>query len=308
MIYSFIYIVISILILFYSGDFLVKGSSVLAKKIGLSQFFIGLTVVAFGTSLPEFFVSFTAILNGSDEISVANILGSNIANIGVVLGMAFLLIKKIEFKNTNKLNLLFFLLSTVLFFVISFFSKTNRYYSLFLFLIFILFIYFSFRKCKDCGTYDEPQSFSTNILLNIFIVILGISGLYFGSNLLVINGVKVARYLGVSELLIGATVMAVGTSLPELTASVVSIIRKNNDIAIANVIGSNIFNVLCAFSLVSLYKPIKINSSLKFLDFPFLILMTTLTIYSFYSKKYKKVGLALLISYLVYVSLIIYRN
>ncbi len=306
MLYSVFYLIIGIFVLFYSGDQLVKGSSALAKKWGLSQFFVGLTIVALGTSLPEFFVSLTAAVKGSDGIAIGNILGSNIANIAVVLALTFILLKKIELKKNNKINLLFFFLSTFLFFVISFYEYTNRYYSVFLLLVFILFIYFSFKNSKETKVFDESKDI--NVYLNLLLVILGIFGLYFGSNILVNSGIKIARFWGVSELFIGATVMAVGTSLPELTASIVSIIRKKQDIAIANILGSNIFNVLFALATVSVIKPLKVDASIKFLDFPFLILMTVLTLFSFYKNKYKSVGIVLLISYLFYVSFVFYRN
>jgi len=302
----YVYIIIGILILFYSGELLVSNSSKLAKKLGLSQFFIGLTVVAFGTSLPELFVSLAAVLKNSDEISVGNIIGSNIANLGLVLAFVFLFCKKQDSK-ISLVNKIFFFLSTILFFIVSLYGVFLRLFVIVFLILFFIFIKYSIKESSISSTNKDDGK--DKIFINIFLVVVSIFGLYFGSNLLVDNGVKLARILKVSELLIGVTVMAVGTSLPELTASIVSVFRKNYDISIANIIGSNIFNVFFVLPLVSIVKPIEIKTIVNFIEFPVLVFMTLATLFFIKKLNIKKYyGLILLFTYLIYMVLFLYRK
>jgi len=306
---TYAYIFVGILILFYSGEVLVKNSSVLAKSLGLSQFFIGLTVVSLGTSLPELFVSLAAALKNSDQISIGNIIGSNIANLGLVLGLVFVFCKAQDNKVSN-INKFFLLLSTFLFFIVSLYGVFLRIFAVIFLFIFILFMFYSLKESASLNKVEEKDSNKNNNLLkNIILVFLSILGLYFGSSLLVNNGVILAKTLGVSELLIGVTVMAVGTSLPELTASMVALLRKNYDISIANIIGSNIFNVFFILPIVSLFKPLQISSSINYIEFPILFFMSFALIYFIRNLKIKKIyGFILMLSYLLYIILFLYRK
>jgi cation:H+ antiporter len=324
MVLVLIKIFIGIIILLYSGELLVKNSSNLAKKLGLSQFFIGITIVAFATSLPELFISLIAILKNNYEISIGNIIGSNIANLGLVLPFVFLFSR--EQNKISKLNLFFFILSTLLFYLVSLYGCFIRLFSLVFIIIFLLFMFYSIKKSKDKELASLKENIDNNNLntnsfaykefdfrkkyfINIILIIVSIFGLYFGSSYLVNNGVILAKLLNVSDLLIGITVMAIGTSLPELTASIVAIIRKNLDISIANIIGSNIFNVFFVLPIVAIIKPLKINPSINYIEFPVLIFMSFLLL--LYTKKHsfrKYYAVFLILTYIVYVFLFLYRK
>jgi cation:H+ antiporter len=300
-----VYLLVGGVFLYFSGDLLVKGASSLAIRFKLSQFFIGLTIVALGTSAPEFFVSFISALNGYNDISFGNVIGSNIVNIGLVLGIAFLIFEKNKYLNINKRDLYFLLLSTFLILITAFLGVVSRFFGFIFVLIFTIFIINALRKSKVAS--DEITTLKR--WKEVCFITLGIIGLPIGSNIFVKGGVLFASSIGVSEALIAVTIMAFGTSLPELATSIISSIKKNHGISVGNVIVSNIFNAFGVLGVVSIFKPIKISGVFLNLELPFLIIFSFLT-YFFVTRKNTRhfFGGILIVLYIIYVGLVLYRS
>ncbi len=260
-----IFLVIGILALVYGADGLVEGASGLAKRLGMSDLIIGLTVVAFGTSMPEFVVNMVSISEGSTDLAITNVLGSNIINTLVILGMTALVYPVASQKRSRDFDIPLSIIAGVIVFatvkVTSPFGEESRGISrmggIILLLMFIYFLYNTFRHAKDHPDEQQPDEvkpMSTG--KSILFIILGISGLVLGGELVVKSAVKVAHDMGVSEAVIGLTIVALGTSLPELATSVVAAFKKNSDIALGNVIGSNIFNVFFILGTSAVIRPL----------------------------------------------------
>lgn len=243
------------------GEFLVRASVALSLKLNISKMVIGLTVVSFATSLPELLVSLNAALNGSPSIAINNVIGSNIANIGLVLGITVLLGTIHVDKTFYKFNwpaLMIF--SFVFYYFLSNDNKLDAIEGTVLFLSLLLFIAFSIKQSMGTDTDDsvENLTMSSNFKIIIWLIIGGVS-LYFGAKWLVDSAVVIAQKMGVSEAVISVSVIAVGTSIPELAASVIAIIRKEKAISLGNLIGSNIFNIGSVLGLTALVKPIVVE-------------------------------------------------
>lgn len=248
-------------LLIFGANWMVDGASSLARKYKVSDLVIGLTIVAFGTSAPEMVVNIIASFNGYSEIVFGNILGSNNFNLFLILGLSGMILP-IKVASTTAwreipISLLVALLLLLMVFGFSAGESTvlSRSEGVILLVLFGLFLYYIFfqmkRETKETGDKKEKA------VLNIWgLIILGLAGLIIGGQLVVENSVTIASRLGVSEKIIGLTIVAAGTSLPELVTSVVAALKKNSDIAIGNVIGSNIFNILLILGLSSLVNPI----------------------------------------------------
>ena len=246
-------------ILVKSADLLVSGASSIAGRLGISAFVIGLTVVSFGTSLPEMLVTLVSGLRHNADLAIANIIGSNIANVLLVLGLAALIrplpvkdstvVSEIPFSLTAAL-LLGFLANAALFsshHELSI-SRLDGAILLFFFGLFMLYVYKISRDTADLRV-DSPASMSTG--KSAFYILLGIGGLYLGGGWVVDGAIGIAGVLGVDDAVIGLTIVAIGTSSPEIVASAVAAYRNQTDIAVANVVGSNIFNILWVLGITS---------------------------------------------------------
>ena len=243
------------------GEFLVRASVALSLKLNISKMVIGLTVVSFATSLPELLVSLNAALNGSPSIAINNVIGSNIANIGLVLGITVLLGTIHVDKTFYKFNwpaLMIF--SFVFYYFLSNDNTLDAIEGTVLFLSLLLFIAFSIKQSMGTDTDDAVDNLiqTSNFKIVIWLIIGGVA-LYFGAKWLVDSAIVIAQKVGVSEAVISVSVIAVGTSIPELAASVIAIIRKEKAISLGNLIGSNIFNIGSVLGLTSLVKPIVLD-------------------------------------------------
>ena len=243
------------------GEFLVRASVALSLKLNISKMVIGLTVVSFATSLPELLVSLNAALNGSPSIAINNVIGSNIANIGLVLGITVLLGTIHVDKTFYKFNwpaLMIF--SFVFYYFLSNDNTLDAIEGTVLFLSLLLFIAFSIKQSMGTDTDDAVDNLiqTSNFKIVICLIIGGVA-LYFGAKWLVDSAIVIAQKVGVSEAVISVSVIAVGTSIPELAASVIAIIRKEKAISLGNLIGSNIFNIGSVLGLTSLVKPIVLD-------------------------------------------------
>ncbi len=257
-----------LILLLFGGDWLVKGASNLARSLGISPLVIGLTVVAFGTSTPELLVSLSAALSGSSDIAVGNVVGSNIANIGLILGLSGL-IYPIQV-HVNLLRREIPLMLSITFITLWMFQdalvgRTDGIILLIGFIAFITFMIISSQREQKIkhGIPEEEQAAPPEQIdrrREALRLVVGIGVLMAGAQLTVVNATELARSFGVSELVIGVTLVAVGTSLPELVTSVMAAIRRESDIAIGNVVGSNIFNMLGILGITAVVQPIAVST------------------------------------------------
>lgn len=264
MIVSFILIIIGFVALVFGANWLVNGASSLAKKNNISDLVIGLTIVAFGTSAPELVVNSVASADGLSDIVMGNIIGSNNFNLFIILGIASFVYPIAVQSSTAKreIPISFLTAIVVLLFANDFFinsdSEISRWDAFAMLLMFGGFIFYIFKQMKT--TPPEEISYMPKSNTMIFgLIVLGFLGLIVGGKLVVDNAILVATNLGVSQKIIGLTIIAAGTSLPELVTSVVAAVKKNSDIAIGNVIGSNIFNILLIIPISALINPIAFN-------------------------------------------------
>jgi len=269
---GFIYLFIGSIMLFYGADFIVKGGSQLASRFGLSPIVIGLTVVAFGTSLPELVVSIVAAIEGSSPIAIGNVVGSNIANVGLVLGLSSLIFPlKINLIQIKR-DLIIYIFVCAIFSLFCMNGTITREEGLILFLSVIMYTWYSFYNptiSDNKNVIDENPSKLWMLYLFIF---SGIALLSFGANLFIKGAIDIARYFGISEIVIGMSIVALGTSLPELATSVIASFRKEHGISIGNIIGSNLFNLLSVIGIVSLLSPIESPKEILFFEIPYMII------------------------------------
>ncbi len=258
--------------LFYGADFIVKGGSQLASRFGLSPIVIGLTVVAFGTSLPELVVSIVAAIEGLSPIAIGNVVGSNIANVGLVLGLSSLIFPlKINLIQIKR-DLIIYIFVCAIFSLFCMNGTITREEGLILFLSVIMYTWYSFYNptiSDNKNIIDENPSKLWMLYLFIF---SGIALLSFGANLFIKGAIDIARYFGISEIVIGMSIVALGTSLPELATSVIASFRKQHGISIGNIIGSNLFNLLSVIGIVSLLSPIESPKEILFFEIPYMVI------------------------------------
>ena len=269
MLISTLLLIVGFAILIKGADFLVNGASSIAKKNGISNLAIGLTVVAFGTSLPELIVSLFAAIDGKPDAAFGNVVGSNIFNLLFILGVAGIIYPLVVQRNTVKYEVPLSLLAAgVLFLLVNdgmvFGSDGNRLGridSFILLIFFALFLYYIYRTMSSTSDLEEgePIKLYSNALA-VGMIILGLAFLVGGGKLVVDNAIDIAHYFGLSERFIGLTILAAGTSLPELATSAVAAYRRNTDIAIGNVVGSNIFNIFFILGITGMVHPIEYST------------------------------------------------
>ena len=259
--------------LFYGAEFIVKGGSQLARYFGLSPIVIGLTVVAFGTSLPELVVSIVAAIGGSSPIAIGNVVGSNIANVGLVLGISSLIFPiKINLSQIKN-DLIIYIFVCLMFSTFCMNGSISRQEGLILFLSVLIYTWYSFYYSSSKNNDEDVNDKNPSNLRMLFILIIsGITLLSFGANLFVKGAIDIARYFGISEIVIGMTIVALGTSLPELATSVIASFRKEHAISIGNIVGSNLFNLLSVIGIVSLVSPIESPKEILFFEIPYMII------------------------------------
>jgi len=294
--------------LFYGGNYLVTGSVRLARVLKISPFVIGATIIAFGTSAPELSVAILASLQGTSELAMGNVIGSNIANIGLVLGLTTLIAPLYIKPDRLKRESPPFLLATFLILVIAWNLEIGRYEGLFMVFLLGLYILRSFSHKEDFNEEleDEVPLFAgKGPSYQIFLIIAGLGILVGGAKLLVAGGVGIARDLGISEWFIGITIVAVGTSLPEIVSSVIAAKRGHGEMAIGNIFGSNIFNILMVLGLTATIHPLQIKEPIE----PDLLIATAITLlllgmirYGNYSLGKAKGGF-LIVIYCIYIGL-----
>jgi cation:H+ antiporter len=262
-------------ILIKGADFLVNGASSIAKKFNISNLAIGLTVVAFGTSMPELIVSLIASFNGNADAAFGNVIGSNNFNLLFILGVCGLIYPLVVQRNTVKYEVPISLLAAGVLFVLvndsllwgsseNVMSRLDSFILLIFFGMFMMYVYRTMKTTSDLGDNGGEQIKTYSNWVSTGFVAAGLAGLIFGGKLVVDNAVDIAHQLNISDKLIGLTILAIGTSLPELATSAVAAYRKNTDIAIGNVIGSNIFNIFFILGITGLVNPLEFKPALNF--------------------------------------------
>jgi len=311
-------------ILFFAGfialikgaDLLVDSASSLANRLGISALVIGLTVVAFGTSAPELAVNILASLSNSTDIAIGNILGSNIVNILLILGVSAIFYPLAVQKGTVWKEIPFALLAVVVLgFLVADFevSRNDGLVLIFFFAAFIIYIYRLTRREKSTNTIlaDSKNGVSQSLVKSWTMVIIGMVGLVVGGKWIVDGAVAFAAGFGVSEALIGLTIVAIGTSLPEMATSIVAAYKKNVDIAVGNIVGSNIFNIFWILGVSSIIQPLPFSSGLTTdLKVTFVVTLA-LFLALFVGKKYileRWQGVAFVILYIFYTAYLIVRG
>ena len=263
MILDIVYILLGLALLVKGGDYLVDGSVAIAKRARLSEMVIGLTVVGFGTSMPELLVSAQSALMGNSGIAIGNVVGSNISNIALILGLTSIVNVIPAQKITLKIDLPFMILSLVLFVAIAMTGFVGRVAGVIGVLMLICFVSYQVRQSRKAEAalakenpkaQDEAKPMA--LWKALLLVIVSFLAMVFGANILVEGASNIARLLGVTDRVIGLTIVAIGTSLPELFSSVMAAVKGKTDMAIGNIIGSVTFNILCVIGVSSIITPI----------------------------------------------------
>lgn len=314
-------------ILFFAGfvalikgaDFLVAGSSSLASRFGVSALVIGLTIVSFGTSAPELIVNLLASYNGSTDIAIGNVLGSNIANILLILGISAAIYPLVVGRGTVYKEIPFALLAVVALGLMvndvllddATASAITRIDGFLLLAFFVIFMYYVFGIAKKGGVHEEETPVLLSYTKSIFFVLVGILGLVVGGKWIVDGAVTFATNLGVSEALIGLTIVAIGTSLPELATSAVAAYRRNVDIAVGNIVGSNIFNVFWILGVSATISPLPFQNTLQ-IDLGITILASVLLFLALFVGKRHTLerwqGVVFLVLYVLYMVYVVMRG
>ena len=259
---NLLWMFIGFILLVIGGEFIIRSSIALSLKLNLSKLVIGMTVVAFATSLPELLVSISAAINNAPSIAINNVIGSNIANIGLVLGLTCIIGNINVEKSFYKIDWpVMFIFSIILYFIIvrdKIIDQNDGLILLSLLIVFIVFILRSSLKAYQQDSIDNDLIHSTNVKIIIWLII-ACSCLYYGSEWLVYGAVNFAEQIGVSEAVISVSIIAIGTSIPELATSLLAIAKNEKGISLGNLIGSNIFNIGSVLGITSIIKPIVVD-------------------------------------------------
>ena len=309
MLVQLFFLILGLILLVFGSNYLLKSSVDLSLKYNISKVVIGLTVVSIATSAPELLISISSVLKNSSDIAISNVIGSNIANFGLVLGLALFFSKIKISKNIINQDWNFLMIVSVIF---TFFalskSEVDRIEGGVLFSLLILSLIYVFKKSK--GDENEKKiiyNSNSKLILTIFVSSIM---LYLGSEFFVESSIYFADYFGVSERIIGLTIVAIGTSLPEVVTTLVAVFKKEMDISVGNIIGSNIFNILAVVGLTSIVKPLEITN-VENLQFDLSVMFfVMLLLFLFYSLSKTKIlgrtnGIILLVSFVMYYIIIL---
>ena len=313
-------LIVGIVILIVAGDFLVRGAAALARHWGIPALIVGLTIVAFGTSAPELVVSIQAVMKGAGELASGNVVGSNIANVLLALGLPAMIMAIPTNTPGVGRNALVAMAATLIFITLAFLGNPlEMWQGAILFTGIVIYLIWMFRLAKQGA--DDPilaemteieegeDGLPTNVLMSGFYVIAGLVGLVIGGGLIVDNAVIIASVMGIDETIIGLTIVAIGTSLPEVATVIVAAYRGHSEVAIGNVLGSNIFNLFAVMGAAALSGPVGIAKQLYVFDFwVMLVAMFVLLVFIMTRQAIgRKAGLALFTGYILYLGALVSR-
>lgn len=308
-------LVLGFFLLLKGADWLVEGASSIALNLGVSKLIVGLSVVAFGTSVPELVASLVSVINGHPSVSISNVVGSNIANIALCLALAALFMSINIKEQTIKAEMPFMILSTIVFTVLLirdnlFILKWND--GIVFLSLMIIFIYYLVSNAKDVikEEFEKEIKGKHKTSVSIFLVIIGIFSVSFGGELTIRNVVEIARLFNLSETLVGLTIVAIGTSLPELVVSIASAIKGEGEILVGNIVGSNVFNILFILGISSLFGNLTVDVSNYMVDLLAINLVAfLLLLISLFKKKLTRFdGILFLFIYAIYIGFVMMRK
>ena len=302
---NFLGLVASLAVLIWGADKFVDNSSLIAKKIGVSELTIGLTIVALGTSAPEIFVGISSVLNNNESIAMGAVVGSNISNIALIFGVSCIGISFLP-KKTPIIQLMPFLVAALILGYVLIDLNVSKFDGILLLLSFCYFLYV-INANRNTQTLIDEQKDKNNSITLIFLTI-GLISLIFGSRYAVIYAEKIAILLNISELIIGLTIIAIGTSLPELAATISAVLKKKTDMVVGNVIGSNVLNITLVVPIIGFFSSVQLDQVLLSRDFTIMISATIvfMLVVLFYSNKVFSVNAIRLIGILFVSSYILY--
>ncbi len=317
---NFIVITVGLLLLFFGGEMLLRGSVEISKRLGVSIVLIGVIVVGFGTSTPELLVSIQASLMGEPDIVLGNIVGSNIANVLLVLGIASIISPVICIDKTIRRDAFVVMLASIILTGLSYFEYISRLSGVLMLISFILYIIYAYkierrnRMAIVFGNFtktvydNEANEFDKKgeLKVSIFITIIGVIMLFLGSNFLIKGTINLARQFKVSEAVISLSIVAIGTSLPDLAMSIVASMKKNSGVIIGDILGGNLFKILVILGIISIIKPIQINRGIADFDIPFTMGVSIISflIIILFKKFDRTIGIVFLIAYIIYLTMI----
>lgn len=303
-------LIVGLFVLIVGGDFLVRGASSIALRAHISPLVVGLTIVAFGTSAPELLISINAAVSGSPDLAMGNVIGSNICNLALVLGVTVLIGPVKVQADSIRIDWPVTMISAILLFWWAHdghLSQSEGIYFVFFLVAYIIFVVGKSRSenRRRIAVEDElevPDGPSSSWLKDVFFLSLGGVGLYFGSEWFVGGARELATFLGVSQRVIGITVLALGTSLPELVTAIVASFKRETDLALGNLMGSNIFNILSILGITSLIKPISVNNTILGVDMFWMLGITLIVLPMMLIQKKlgRAEGIILLLIYVYY--------
>jgi len=306
---DYLFLILGFALLLGSGHFLISSASSIALRFNLSKMVVGLLFVSLGTSAPELFVSISAVLTGHGDISVGNVVGSNIANIALALGLTAMIVPIVVKSPTILRDWLWMVFAVLLLIAFSYiFSYQLNYFVGIVFLSLLAFyIYISLRDGKKQEDEISEEFKNKPLMLTIFIFIVSLVGMYYGSEFLISSATSISLKWGVSEKVISVTIVAFGTSIPEITTSLMAAIKKEASISIGTIIGSNIFNVLSILGITSLIHTIPIHPQMVHFDMMWMLAVSIFMLLSILPLRRGKLGringLLLVMVYLVYIFL-----
>jgi len=312
--------IVGIVLLYFGAEILVKNSSWLAKSIGISPLIVGLTVVAFGTSAPELLVSTVASVQGNSAIAIGNVIGSNIANIGLVLGLVVLIRPPKSEDRAIKREFPFLMIVSVLLFLLILDKELGRIDGIVLLLLFVIFMYYNIMTVRrkmiskikhEVEEIEEKieeiielkKHHRKKVIRNSLYSFGGLLVLLIGSKLMVDSSITIAQGFGVSQMVIGLSLVAIGTSMPELFTSVIASIKKEEEINVGMVLGSNMFNTLLILGVAAVILPISVENNDVFVSLPIMILFTVM-IFPMLRKnirRHRLIGLFMLLGYFAFI-------
>ena len=311
LILPFLLLILGLFLLTKGADLVIEGSINAAKRFNVSTLLIGLTIIALGTSLPELVASVQAVLNNAPGLALGNIIGSNIANILLILGVGAIVSPIIIKKEQFKLDSYFLFLSTLFFSILIYFNLLEYKYGYLMIGLLISFLIIDYLRAKKFGEekislvdMSELENKKLSSTSNIFLkIIIGLFILIFGAEILISNAIKIAKTLEVSEEIIGLTMVAIGTSLPELATIIAAAKKQETDLIIGNVVGSNIFNILGVIGVTSIITNIPVSNNIIKFDLWIMITVTAIFIFFIFNINYIKriTGLIFLILYIFYI-------
>jgi len=300
---DYLYLVAGLIGLFFGGEALVRGSVGIAQRMAIPPLLIGLTVVGFGTSTPELLVSIDAAWRGVPDIALGNVVGSNIANILLIIGLSALVWPITVAGATLVRDATVMMLAAVILVPVFAMGQLGRPSGLVLVAGLAAYLVWAYRQPGDTVTEEAGQAVPASALISILWVAGGLVSLMIGARFLVDGAVSIARGFGISEAFIGLTIVAVGTSLPELATSLIAAFRRHSEIAIGNIVGSNIFNILGILGLTALIAPIPVASRFLTFDLPVMIIVSLLLTFLLLKRPVigRMIGVAMLAGYVAYI-------